>query len=122
MKLSNMFSILIGWAAVIALATGCADHGQSGSGSDHAPQSSSSGDSHDGHDHDGRDHDDDHSGHDRAGEHQGPHGGHVVELGHNHEYHAELVEDEAAGLVTVYILGKDLREFPIAESSIALKP
>lgn len=125
MKLSSAFAILIGWAAVIALATGCADQGQSGGGSDHAPQSSSSGDSHDGHDHDGHDHDghdhdDDHAGHDHEGEHEGPHGGHVVELGRNHEYHAELVEDESAGSVTVYILGKDLKELPIAQSSIAM--
>ena len=116
MKRSNMFVILIGWTAVIALATGCADQGQSGGGSDHAPTSSSSGDSHDGHDHDGHDHD----GHDHEGEHEGPHGGHVVELGRNHEYHAELVEDEAAGSVTVYILDKDLKELPIAQSSIAM--
>lgn len=34
---------------------------------------------------------------------KGPHGGDLIELG-NEEYHAELVHDEKAGSVTVYIL------------------
>lgn len=34
---------------------------------------------------------------------QGPHGGSLIELG-NEEYHAELVHDDKAGSVTVYIL------------------
>lgn len=42
-----------------------------------------------------------------AGEHehpsQGPHGGQLVELG-NEQYHAEIVHDESAGTVTVYLL------------------
>jgi len=34
---------------------------------------------------------------------EGPHGGDLIELG-NEEYHAELVHDEKAGTVTIYIL------------------
>jgi hypothetical protein len=34
---------------------------------------------------------------------EGPHGGGLIELG-NEEYHAELVHDDAAGTVTIYVL------------------
>ena len=35
-----------------------------------------------------------HEGHDHsAADHTAPHGGHLIELGPNHEYHAELVDD-----------------------------
>jgi hypothetical protein len=46
-------------------------------------------------------HDHDHGDHDHPSE--GPHHGVLVELG-NEEYHAELVHDDASGLVTVYLL------------------
>ena len=58
--------------------------------------------------------------HDHGGEHQGPHGGHVIELGRNHEYHAELVENEKAGSVTVYMLDKDLKALEIDQPAIAM--
>lgn len=41
--------------------------------------------------------------HEHAHPEQGPHQGELMELG-NEEYHAELVHDEAAGTVTIYIL------------------
>jgi hypothetical protein len=44
---------------------------------------------------------DGHAEHDHPTE--GPHGGELIELG-NEEYHAELVHDEQAGTVTIYIL------------------
>ncbi len=61
-------------------------------------------------------------GHDHAHgeEHEGPHGGHVIELGRSHEYHAELVDDEQAGTISVYILDKELKELPIEQQSITL--
>ena len=59
----------------------------------------------------------DEHGHD---EHQGPHGGHVIELGRNHEFHAEIVENEEARAVSAYILGKDLQELAIEQSTINL--
>lgn len=39
----------------------------------------------------------------------GPHSGTLIELG-KEEYHAELVHDDAAGTVTIYILGPDAQE------------
>jgi hypothetical protein len=35
--------------------------------------------------------------------HEGPHGGHLVELG-NEDYHAEVVHDDKNGTVSVYVL------------------
>lgn len=44
------------------------------------------------------------AGHDEGGHATtGPHGGSLIELG-NEEYHAELVHDDTAGTVTVYVL------------------
>jgi hypothetical protein len=40
---------------------------------------------------------------DHAHEDEGPHGGSLIELG-NEEYHAEMVHDEQAGTVTIYVL------------------
>lgn len=62
----------------------------------------------------------DHDGHEHGEEHEGPHGGHVIELGRNHEYHAELVENEEAGTVTIYMLDKDLKELAIDAPSIVM--
>jgi hypothetical protein len=35
---------------------------------------------------------------------QGPHHGHLIELGNNEEYHAELVDDHGTHTVTIYLL------------------
>lgn len=54
---------------------------------------------------------------------EGPHGGSLIELG-NEEYHAELVHDEQAGTVTIYILDSAAKaSVPIeaADVSINLK-
>ncbi len=45
---------------------------------------------------------DDHD-HDHAHPSHGPHGGDLIELG-NEEYHGEVVHDEKAGTVTIYLL------------------
>lgn len=99
-----------------------------GCGSSEAPTPSSHAD-HDGHvdgdehashdDHDGHDHDDDEHGHDDHGHpSEGPHHGSLIELG-NEEYHAELVHDEAAGTVTVYLLDASAKtSVPIYETKI----
>ncbi len=61
------------------------------------------------------------NGHDHSNEeHEGPHKGHVIELGRSHEYHAELVENDESESVTIYILDKDLKELPIAAETVAL--
>jgi hypothetical protein len=57
---------------------------------------------------------------DHGDEHKGPHDGHVIELGRNHEYHAEIVEDEGCQLVTVYILGDDMKELSIASEKLTM--
>jgi hypothetical protein len=72
--------------------------------------------------HAAEDHDHDHHGHAHASEHgsTGPHGGRLIELGHDHKYHAELVNDHSARSVTVYVLDELLNELPIAEETLTL--
>ena len=50
---------------------------------------------------DAHDHGDEHAHDDHAHGELGPNGGEIIELG---EHHAELVHDDAAGTVTVYVL------------------
>lgn len=60
-------------------------------------------------------------GHDHP--HDGPHGEPLIELG-NEQYHAELVHDDKAGTVTVYILdgsGKKAAAIDAKEVTINLK-
>jgi hypothetical protein len=58
----------------------------------------------------------DHSGH----SHEGPHHGHVIELG-NEEYHAELTHDDATDLVAIYILdGEAKRAVPIEAKEVVI--
>ena len=79
---------VLGASTAIWLA-GCPSS-DSASDSDRSPDEPTSSDDH-GHDH-GHDHPD-----------HGPHGGDLIELG-NEEYHAELVHDEEAGTITIYVL------------------
>ena len=60
-------------------------------------------------------------GHNHAHEHgDPPHGGTLIELG-DEEYHAELVQDKAAGTVTVYILDSHVENpVPIAAEEITI--
>ena len=51
---------------------------------------------------------------------EGPHGGRLIELGHDHKYHAELVEDDHAQTVIVYTLDEHFRELAIAEPTLTL--
>ncbi len=72
-----------------------------------------------GHDHDGHT-DCEQDGHDHSAE--GPHGGHLVELG-NEEYHVELLHDEATHSVTVHLLdatGKQPVAVPLPEVTLQL--
>ena len=59
-------------------------------------------------------------GHSHAHGETGPHGGHLIELGRNHKYHAELVQNDSAESVIVYILDTHMKELAIGESSIIL--
>ncbi len=61
---------------------------------------------------------DDHD-HDHAHE-PGPNGGQIIELGHDHEFHAEIVHDDDAGTVTIYMLDGDMKPNSIDEATVSL--
>ena len=70
-------------------------------------------------DHAGHDHGDD-AGHEHPTE--GPHGGHLIELG-DEEYHVELLHDENTHTVTVHLLdgpAKQTVAVPLAEITLQL--
>jgi hypothetical protein len=51
----------------------------------------------------------------------GPHNGHLIELGGDHEYHGEIVHDDTAGTVTIYILdGTAKKAAPIDAKEITI--
>jgi hypothetical protein len=52
--------------------------------------------------------------------HDGPHGGHVIELGRNHKFHAELVEDHESRTVRVFVLDGEMQELPIQATTLVL--
>ena len=66
---------------------------------------------------DGHDHDHDHA----TDAHAAPHGGHLIELGHDHQYHAELVDDHETKTVTVYVTDHDLQPLALNAATINLK-
>ncbi len=51
---------------------------------------------------------------------EGPHGGHLIELGRNHAYHAELVEIDATQSIVVYILDSQMQEVSIDHDTISI--
>ncbi len=93
----------------LALLTGCP---QSESGPDTGAAPNQAGDPHehgDGHAHAHPDH--------------GPHGGGLIELG-NEDYHAELIHDEKAGTVTIYVLDSSATKpvsIPATEVTVNVK-
>lgn len=111
MRTCSLVCLLMATAALFALATGCSQ-----SASDTTEVAEVSGPPPAG----GHNHADEDGDHENGTEHEGPHGGHVIELGRNHEYHAELVENEQTASVTVYISDKDFNEMPIDEPSIVM--
>lgn len=59
-----------------------------------------------------------HAHDEHAHEVEGPHGGHIIELG-SEKLHAELTHDEATHKVSVYILGSDVKTAaPIAAKEV----
>lgn len=79
---------------------------------DGAPSTDSPSEAHD-HDHDHDHGDADHEGEtDRHAEHRAPHGGTLIDLGRDHQFHAELKTSENAP-PTLYLLDRDLN--PLAE-------
>ncbi len=75
-----------------------------------SPAASGGADEHEHSEGDGHDHGDEH-----AHPSEGPHHGALIELG-NEEYHAELVHDDEAGSVTIYVLDAHAEE-PVAIAS-----
>src|SRR5262245_16748504 len=47
-------------------------------------------------------------GHAHAHAHEGPHQGHLIDLG-KEDYHAELVHDDATHTVTIYLLDREAK-------------
>lgn len=76
-------------------------------GCNSSPSDSTGGDNHQHSEGDGHDHGDEH-----AHPSEGPHHGALIELG-NEEYHAELVHDDQAGSVTIYVLDDHAKD-PVA--------
>jgi hypothetical protein len=111
MRCAHYFGFATVLASALLLGCGRGDAATDGDHGDHADEHADHGEEH-------ADHDDEHAEHEE--EHEGPHGGHVIELGRSHEYHAELVDDEQASTVTVYILDHDLEELPIGATTVSL--
>ena len=58
--------------------------------------------------------------HEHDHEMEGPHGGHIIELG-TEDHHAELTHDDASQKVAVYILGSDAKTAnPIKAESVTI--
>lgn len=55
--------------------------------------------------------------HDEHAHHEGPHGGHIVELGGDHSVHGEFVVDADAKLARLYLFGEDLKT-PVEATSV----
>ena len=53
-------------------------------------------------------------------DHKAPHGGHLIDLGHGHKYHAELVDDHETETITIYILDGELKPLSINQESISM--
>jgi hypothetical protein len=51
--------------------------------------------------------------------HEGPHGGHVVELGEDHSVHGEFVIDTEGKVARFYLLGEDLKT-PVEATAVSM--
>lgn len=103
-------SLLFCLFAVSMMAIGCDNPSDSGSGDKTHTED-------DGHNHGT----DGHEGHDHgAADHTPKHGGHLIEIGPNHEYHAELVDDHKTESITIYLMDSHMEPLVTDESSISL--
>jgi len=87
-----------------------------------APQNTAT--STDEHGHDGEGHEDhesheDQESHDDHDDH-GPHGGQVIDLGRDHQYHAELKDNHDDESITVYLLNGEMEDHKIDATAISL--
>jgi hypothetical protein len=51
---------------------------------------------------------------------KGPRGGRLIDIGRNHEFHAEIVEDHDAESITIYILDHDMNDVGLKQNAIAI--
>lgn len=101
-------ALILTMAAIAIFSIGCEN-----TSTTPATETSDTGtDSHAGHDHSGHDH----AAHSDTGEH----GGHIIELGRDHEYHAELVDDHETESVTIYMMDGDLKPLAIEQAAVTL--
>ncbi len=126
-KLSLLFAV----AAISVFSIGCDNSGTKGASGTTGGSGTTTDDEH-GHSHEGEDaHDhgegehgeDEHAGHDHS-EHGhselGPNGGHIIDLGHDHEYHAELLDDHKTEAITIFMHDGDLKPMKIAQEKVTL--
>ena len=107
-----MFPLWLGLIAVSIFAIGC----DQPSANNNGPTNTQNEDPHAGHDHDAGHDDHDHAAHD----HSPKHGGHLIEIGRNHEYHAELVDDHKTESITVYMMDSHMEPLLLNAASINL--
>ncbi|MDB4766859.1 hypothetical protein OAG71_04145 [bacterium] len=74
---------------------------------------------HDGESHEGHESEDTHAAGDDHG-HVAPHGGQIIELGREHEYHAEIVDQHDSESITVYMLDGDLKDIKVDSETISI--
>jgi hypothetical protein len=96
MKMLTKIAATAVLGTLLGITSGCSETPPKGKPADGKPVAKSSG---------AAAHDHDEHGHPSAG----PHGGHLIELG-KEEYHAEIVHDDDAGTVTIYILDQDAKD------------
>ncbi len=64
---------------------------------------------------------DDHAGHDHAAaDHTAPHGGHLIDLGHDGQYHAEMLDDYKTESIIIYMMDADMKPLSIDAPVISL--
>jgi hypothetical protein len=57
--------------------------------------------------------------HEHAHAEEGPHGGHLIELGRDHKHHAEIVDHDETGRVEVYLLDHDMHDVAVKAESLS---
>ncbi|MEM8669285.1 MAG: hypothetical protein AAGG48_17310 [Planctomycetota bacterium] len=104
MKKTVFTSLTTSFALIAMIVAGCSNDKSTGPEAAGPPNTT---DSHD-----------DHGGHAHPSE--GPHHGDLIELG-NEEYHAEILHDEDAGTVTIYVLnGAATEQVPIDATEVTI--
>ena len=109
--MKTLISMSLAVLAISIFAIGCDNSGTNKSGSTDI-HSEDDGHNHGGDGHDGHDH----SAHD----HSPRHGGHLIEVGRNHEFHAEIVDDHKTESVTVYMMDSHMEPLTVNQASISL--